>query len=98
MKQNKKSKSELEHLRGENKKLRSENIHLKRELKKLMNVQHNLLEMQEAFTDFSEEKETRKTELTCPNCSRGPYLKIAIPGNREVRVCKVCNYRGSNEA
>lgn len=96
MKNNKKSKSELEHLRGENKKLRSENIHLKRELKKLMNVQHNLLEMQDAFADYSEKKQEHKADLSCPQCSRGPYLRIAIPGDREVRVCKVCNYRSTD--
>lgn len=97
MKNNKKSKTEVEYLKGEIRKLRSENLHLKRELKKLMNVQESFLEMQEAFADYSEAKEEKKADMTCPSCSRGPYVKFVIPGNREVRVCKVCNYRSTEE-
>lgn len=92
-----KDRSESEHLRGEIRKLESENRRLKRELKQLQNMQRNLQEMQEAFADFSEIKSERKIDLTCPNCARGPYLKIPIPGNRELRVCKVCSHRETNE-
>mgnify|MGYP001614088348 CR=1 FL=1 len=88
-----KDRSEAEHLRGELRKLQSENKHLRRELKKLMNIQRNLEEFQEAFAEVSEEKHQTIADLTCPNCARGPYRAIAIPGNREVKVCKVCNYR-----
>lgn len=58
-----------------------------------MHIQKNLEEFEEAFGDYSEAKAEKVIELTCPNCSRGPYAKIAIPGNREFRVCKVCNHR-----
>lgn len=90
-------KSETEHLRGELRKLRSENLHLKRELKKLQNAQQNLEEFQDAFADFSEEKEQNKLDLTCPNCARGPYRKFNIPGNRFIQVCKVCNHRETSD-
>lgn len=88
-----KDRSESEHLRGQLRKLESENKRLKRELKQLQNIQRNLEEFQEAFADFSEEKFERKMDMTCPNCARGPYLRISIPGNRELRVCKVCNHK-----
>lgn len=62
-----------------------------------MNIQKNLEEFEAAFGDFSEEKFKKKEELTCPNCARGPYVKITIPGNREFRVCKVCEHRETIE-
>jgi predicted nuclease with TOPRIM domain len=93
LKGNKKSKSEVEYWRGKYKELLSENKRLKKDLKRLKNVDYEFEEFKDAFEDFSEEKVTKRKENLCQNCMRGKLVSVDIPGNRVVRLCKICGNR-----
>ena len=75
----------------------SENKRLKRELARLQNTDAEFQEFRTAFEDYSEIKEEKKEKERCPVCTRGKLVLISIPGNRQVRTCKICGHRELNE-
>lgn len=93
LKENKKSKSEGEYWKGKYKELLSENKRLKRELSRLQNTDHEFEEFKSAFQDFSEQKEEKKKKDCCPSCAKGKLVVISIPGGKNLRLCKICQFR-----
>lgn len=81
----KKSRSELEVLRGENRKLKSENKHLRRENKALQRRSHFF---EEIVDEVVEEVDVKNV---CRNCGKGQLLEYDV-GYISLIKCNTCDY------
>jgi hypothetical protein len=91
----KKSRSELEELRGENRKLRSENKKLLREIKNLSKRSHFYEEVIDDVTTDIELKDA------CDNCGKGDLISMDLGLIKLIR-CNLCDFekkvkKGINE-